>query len=320
MVQIERLSKETLPGLVDCERASVDKWFLYHSLTEKEETTYDELSPFQRWIHGGPTMDLSIATNYWQESKQETFDPNDIFVAREDSTIAGFIGAFYGEEAAIPGKHAYIDLLLIRPKKRRLGIASKLLEKVEQTARRNGCDSLLVYPEELAGPSGQFYLRNGFSIWKKRFILRLPTIAKPSFEPYLQPAPLKRNATWRLIIGWHSTSLKAWFLLHSSFEEEFFKAKRLVYTLHAEGLSPALLGGICWHPVFQFGAVYLWFSGEKQELSLKHISALQFLGHLVGLKQINLVFLEELLPCIQNFSLNDQPRELEPFLIKKIAR
>jgi len=322
MIRIEPLTERTLAGIVACERADTKQWFWYHSMTEKEETTYERLSPEQRWFHGGPTMDLTLFSRYWSESRQKRFDRFEFFVALEGEKVVGYIAFLIGRESVIPGKHAYIDLLLVHPEERRKGIATRLVQKVESVALETGCQSLYVYPEEMNGPSGKFYEQLGFTVWQERFRVPVDTVANPSLEPFLKPAPQIRKENWRFLFGWHSTSPKAWLMLHSNFERGLFEVKRPLFVYKEEGLPEVILGTIRWSNLFTTGPAYLWLLSSQETFTAqtvkKYVSALSHLGFTVGLEKVNLIFLEELFPLIKQLSLDGPAVKMEPLLIKQL--
>lgn len=320
MIEIELLTEKTIHGVVECERASVDKWYFYSSLSEKVESVYEELTPEQRWMHGGPTMDQTLLRKYWLDSKREIFDTYDIYVALEDNVVVGFIGVLFGEEFSL-GKHAYLDLLLVHPNSRRKGIARKLLQHMEKIAKANNCTSIFVYPEELEGQSGSFYLAQGFKVWKERFLIQLTSTNNPKLEKNLTLASEKREDYWDLIFGWHSTSPKAWLMLHSNFAEGIFDVQRTLLYYASKNEADIILGAIKWHKFFEIGSVYLWLTNKREDINYrvtqKHLEIIRYLGYKIGLKKVSIVFLENMLPFIEEWQIFETPQKLEPLMRKR---
>ena len=321
MIKIELLSDETIPGVVECERASIDKWYFYSSLSEKTESTFEELTPEQRWIHGGPTMDQTLLRKHWMELKRDIFDTYDIYVALEKNRVVGFIGVQYGKEFLL-GKHAYVDLLLVHPNSRRKGIARQLLQHVENISKSNDCDNIFVFPDELDGSSGKFYLDLGFEIWEERYQINIGTKNNPDLEKFLTPISEKRESNWNLIFGWHSTSPKVWLMLHSNFAEGIFDVQKTLLNYAFEKDPDVIIGIIKWHRFFDFGSAYLWFTNKREDIDYyitpRHFELIQHIGYKIGLKKVNIVFMENMLPYVSKWSISDTPQKIEPLLRKKL--
>jgi len=120
--------------------------------------SYEELSIEERFMHGGPWMSVetcAIHLNYLLLAGQYPL------VAVLDGKIVGELELYIGEEKGVLGKTAFIDVLLVHSDFRRRGIGRRLVQKAEEIAIENNCDTLSVWPEEQAIP---FYNKCGIAI------------------------------------------------------------------------------------------------------------------------------------------------------------
>lgn len=319
MITIEPLSSETIAGLVEVEVASVNQWYEYHTLTEWEVKDYSELSHEQRWFHGGPTMDKTLLERYIEDLKQEIFNPLEWYVAMEKGRVIGYTAFIIGD-CPLLGKHAYIDLLLVHPEKRRKGVAKKLLAHVEQLAKNKGCKNLFVYPEDLEGVSGKFYYHIGFKKWKDKYELTIGTVESDAQFNWL-PTP-KKLENWTLKIGWNAAPSKNWILLHTTFLKKFFEQKKIVKKIKDEEGNESIVGVINHHPIFHTGSAFVWLKNSERDNSLfvteTHIKVVRHLGSIAGLEKIKLVFFEDQLSVIKELGIGEKANLTEPWLKKNI--
>lgn len=321
MIKIKPLSSETIVGLVNVEIASTEKWYLYKSLDQRIPKDYSELSPEQRWFHGGATMDTALFERYLEGLQRESFDPLKFFVALERKKVIGFAAIITGEDFLL-GKHGYIDLLLVHPEHRRKGVAQKLVQHLMTVAKEEDCDKAFVYPEDFNGPSGKFYKKIGFKKWQDKYLIQIDT-ANYSDYPFnwLSP-PKQRKNYWIYEIGWNSSPGKSWILLHTTFAQEFFEQKKVVKRMVDEQGNFAVVGVIRNHPFFTTGIASLWLTMEREDVDNKatssHIKALKHLGSELGLKKLNLFVLEDQIPHLNDWGINNRPKKTEPWMKKDI--
>jgi GNAT superfamily N-acetyltransferase len=81
----------------------------------------------------------AVGCGYWLDADERT-----LFVAVEDGELIGHVS---GNEVAEPPIYAresrvHIDGLYVKEKHRRSGVASRLLDRIEQWARNRGCELL----------------------------------------------------------------------------------------------------------------------------------------------------------------------------------
>ncbi|MBD3192288.1 MAG: GNAT family N-acetyltransferase [Candidatus Heimdallarchaeota archaeon] len=325
MIRIKPLSSETIDGVVNVEIASTEKWYLYKSLDQRITKDYSELSPEQRWFHGGATMDIALFEKYLEELQRKKFDPLKFFVALEKKKVVGFAAIITGEDFLL-GKHGYIDLLLVHPEHRRKGVAQKLVQHLETIAKEEDCENLFVYPEDFDGPSGRFYKKMGFEKWRDKYFVQIDAVDYCDYPFKWLSQPKTRKNYWLFEIGWNSSPGKSWILLHTTFAREFFEQKKEVKRMVDEQGNFAVVGVIRNHPFFTSGQASLWLTMEREDVENRvtstHIKALKYLGFEAGLKKLNLYLLEDDLSFLQEklkeWEIKNKPQKTEPWMIKRI--
>ncbi len=119
------------------------------------KASYEELSVGERFEHGGPWMSVetcAVHLNYVLVSGQYPL------VAELEGKVVGELELYVGEEPGVLGKTGFIDVLVVHRDYRRRGVGRALVEKAREIAKAQGCDTLSVWPEEIAVP---FYEKCG---------------------------------------------------------------------------------------------------------------------------------------------------------------
>jgi ribosomal protein S18 acetylase RimI-like enzyme len=321
MVRIEPIAKKNLKDIVDIETSSQEKWYYYKSLDEKTIAKYDDLSPEQRWFHGGATMDLSLFIAYYQELEERFNSPIEFYIAKENKEILGFSSLILGNNL-MWGPFGYIDLLMVKPEHRRKGIGKKLVQKMEERVKEEGKLWLYVYPENLHSDSGKFYQALGFTTCRERYRIELPTQnTKPLTLSILDP-PAKWYNTWVMEIGWIAPPIKNWILLQSNYSKSFFEQKKISKRMVDKEGNFVYGGTIRYHPYFSSGEAFLWLTIEREdkdeEVTKEHIAGLQYLGKKIGLETINLTVFEQTLERLKDKDINQKVMKIEPLLHKRV--
>jgi len=156
-VDIRLASLNDVKGITEVHCSDVKVW--RKRINDKWcPASYEELSIEERFMHGGPWMSVetcAIYLNYLLIAKQYPL------VAVLDDKIVGELELFIGEERGVLGKTAFIDILVVHNDYRRRGIGRRLVQRAEEMAVENNCDTLSVWPEENAIP---FYNKCGITV------------------------------------------------------------------------------------------------------------------------------------------------------------
>lgn len=137
--------------------SAVPRWTRFQEDGKGEEVRYEELTLFQRWLHGGPHMSpelCAVHLNHLLLAGQTAWVAED-----ENGRVVGEIEVLEGEERDL-GRTAHVSVLNVDAPARRMGAGRALVEAVEARARANGCAWLTTRPADDAVP---FYERLGIS-------------------------------------------------------------------------------------------------------------------------------------------------------------
>jgi len=117
------------------------------------------LSLAEEFMHGTATYEerLSIL-------KSALKDPDyELWIAEADGEIVGFIDLWTIHDFCHGGKLSYIQNLYVAPKYRRLGVGSKLLQKVIERAEEGGALEIHVVTKFDNEPAIRLYKKHGLT-------------------------------------------------------------------------------------------------------------------------------------------------------------
>ncbi len=157
--------------------SEVPRWTRSRENGEVEEVRYEELTLFQRWLHGGPHMSpelCAVHLNHLLLAGQTALVAED-----EEGRVVGEIEVIEGEVRDL-GRTAHVSVLNVEAPARRKGAGRALVEEVEARARENGCAWLTTRPADDAVP---FYERLGISRRLRRQVEVVIDLERPLPEP-----------------------------------------------------------------------------------------------------------------------------------------
>lgn len=203
-------SRDDIDALVEVECSDVKSWYHYSYKGQGEPATYEELTPWERMMHGGPWMDRSELTKYWENMERLGIIP---LVAELDGKIVGHLDVLFSDELPL-GSFLYLDVLKVHKAHRRRGVARALIQEAERMARSKRVGFMLVSPREYEGPSGLTYRSCGF---EKAFdtydVEILVNGAVMPSEVKLAPITLAHEPPVKIctmVCGWYNISIKMW--------------------------------------------------------------------------------------------------------------
>ena len=65
-VKVRFGTRDDIDALVEVDCSDVETWYHYSSEGRSNPASYDELSSWERVMHGGPWMDRSALIEYWK--------------------------------------------------------------------------------------------------------------------------------------------------------------------------------------------------------------------------------------------------------------
>ncbi|RLE72010.1 MAG: hypothetical protein DRJ37_03805 [Thermoprotei archaeon] len=153
-IQVREARREDYAGIVEVHCSDVDKWRRKNG----ETASYEELTPFERWLHGGPWMDSETIKLHFEILKE---CGGRAFVAVLGDKVVGEAEIVFSEEPKPYGRYCFLEVLVVHKNYRRRGIGTKLVKYCLEYAERQGYAIFDVIPEDERAK--RLYLKLGFS-------------------------------------------------------------------------------------------------------------------------------------------------------------
>lgn len=139
---------------------------------------YEDLTPFERWMHGGPWMDLSLFRRHLHEYQSRGYP---VFVAEDRGRIVGECEVWLDEEPGPFGRYAEVEIVETGPPPDP-NVERELILRAAEKVRKMGYAAIDLSPQHSGGESVAEEL--GFrALWDTReFTANLADIEKPEEE------------------------------------------------------------------------------------------------------------------------------------------
>ena len=105
---------------------------------------YEDLTPFQRMLHGGDWMDVNLCRRHIHEYISRG---HQIVVAEEGGKVVGECELWLADEPPPFGRYADIEMLMVSRECDRKAVELALVEKGEERARKTGYENYDVSPQ-----------------------------------------------------------------------------------------------------------------------------------------------------------------------------
>jgi GNAT superfamily N-acetyltransferase len=208
MAYVRLATERDAPGICQVYRSEVDAWYRTLPDGSRVPSRYEELSLFERFLHGGPWMDPEgcsahvrgvLASGQWP------------LIAIEGDGVVGEMEVVMGPDRRW-GRTAHIDVLDVHRDFQRKGAGRALVFDARQRARDAGCGTLTTNPEATAV---EFYRKCGLvNVLARQQELTLPVEAAGTEEaPELLPGPIRSFAPLEPldhVLGRFQTSFANW--------------------------------------------------------------------------------------------------------------
>ncbi len=156
---VRTFQKEETEKLLELNLIDQGEWF--HGSPEGDLTdspaSWEELTPYERWLHGGWWLDPRTLTLYL-EIMEET--NGIILIAEKNGEFIGELDLSIGYDPIFKETRAHFLWLVVHPEHRRKGIAKRLIQGATAIARNKGAYAL--YAEAEDRRSEQLYVHSGF--------------------------------------------------------------------------------------------------------------------------------------------------------------
>lgn len=149
-MQVRAATAQDASGIVALHRASnpFGEWYR-NPLQKLGRTRYEDLTPLERYLHGGFWMDLSLYRRHFHEYRRRGFP---VLVAEEKGRIVGDCEVWLDEEPAPFGRYAGIEMLE-RASETSAEVAVELVRQAGGRVSKMGYGALDMVPEHGGDPA-----------------------------------------------------------------------------------------------------------------------------------------------------------------------
>ncbi len=296
MVNVRPAVPADIPAIVAIHCADIVTWRRWDADGNVQLADYAALRPYERWLNGGPWMDVTTYPPYlarWTAPGQAGV----ALVAEVDGRVLAMTEAILSDEPRPYGRNLNISVLYALRGHTGQGLGSALMAALERHARAAGCDTLQVAHAE----APQFYARHGLThaeTWRR---VRLP--AQASHTQYTaEPCPPSDYAAiagWAMPLGRYQSARQEWQRIQPGAEpdfEEWRGLRRERWQLQVRR-SPAML--VLDEAPRERGVAdaHLWLPAG-QTLTRQLLAALRDRAARSGFRELKLFVMEANLPAL----------------------
>ena len=113
-MQVRQAILDDTHRIIELFKADIPRWQRINTEGQVEDLPYDDLTVYERWLHGGPWMTLETASIWLNHLLRSGVLPM-VLVDDADTTIIGYAEAYPGHEPAPYGQHLHMAQLVIAP-------------------------------------------------------------------------------------------------------------------------------------------------------------------------------------------------------------
>jgi GNAT superfamily N-acetyltransferase len=217
MIVVRSATALDVPAIVAIHCADILAWKRWDEDGLARLADYAELSPYERWLNGGPWLDESTFAPYLSHLAADGAG-GIALVAEVDGQVRAVAEAVMGEEQPY-GRCLDIGIIYTMRGHGGQGLGSALMQALGEHARGAGCDNLLVTHAEARG----FYARHGFrhaETWRR---VRLPARAGHTRYAATDWTATGYEAVrgWSMPVGRYQCSRQEWQRLQPGAEPDF---------------------------------------------------------------------------------------------------
>lgn len=219
-----------------------------------EVVSYDDLSPYEQWLHGGPWMNLATCAAYlerWLRAGHLAL------VALKRETIVGEAEFVEDDEPPPYGHVLHVSLLFVHADYAGQGVGRALVEAGAERAR--GCTAMTTQPEPAAEG---FYRKVGFEpwLWLREWQAPARNRLLPDEPVRADDAPYPGGAGLALRVGRYQTGRHMWYAIANRLLPELARlpwgrwrarlsgGETTWLGLGAQPLAPSQADGFVWAP------------------------------------------------------------------------
>ncbi|MCC6189315.1 MAG: GNAT family N-acetyltransferase [Anaerolineales bacterium] len=242
MISLRPATLADVPAIVAIHCSDIVAWKRWDSEGLAHLAGYAELRPDERWLNGGPWLDVSTYAHYLER----LLAPESgglALVAEAQGQVRAVAEAWLGEEPPF-GRSLDIGILYTLRGHAGQGLGSALMEALRRRAEAARCDTLTVTHAEAPG----FYAKHGFQpseTWRR---VRMPALASNIVyqAQTLAPGPYAAEGGvrgWAMPIGRYQSARQEWERIRPGAPPEFeaWRGLRLEAWRLTARRSPAVL-------------------------------------------------------------------------------
>ena len=318
-IKVRRAGKKDIPAIVEVYYSDVEQWYRFTPRGRAEPAGYEELSSWERVMHGGPWMDEAALSDYWRRMERLGVIP---LVAELEGKVVGHLDVIFCKDPVL-GEYLYLDVLMVHRSYRRRGVARALISTAEDLAKDRGFRKLVVQPEDYEGPSGLTYRSLSFRReWEVAVLSLSPENAALGNGVKVQsisPDEEHPVEAFPMVCGWYVVSAKMWDYAFYP-REPFYTAiplHSLVFKVLVD--NEAFYIHVA-EKIFEngVGTLCLWAPKNFTEKRLKRaIGAAEALARAVGLKKLETRTLDIFAEVLEKIGFRIEGFT-EPFMVKRL--
>jgi len=142
-------------AITDIHKSNVARWEHIDAQGNTHETTYEALTLFERWQHGGPWLSIETCAVHLNRMLAGSGIP---LVAELDGRVLAEAEVYESFEPAPFGHHLELAVIITHAEHTRRGLGTALIQYIRQMARLMKCERISVSHAEMPA----FYEKIGF--------------------------------------------------------------------------------------------------------------------------------------------------------------
>ena len=143
MISTRKATREDLSALVEVNKSDVDEWYHWSRQGMGAKSPYEELSGWERQMHGGPWLNLQSLQRYWGFMEKLGII---CLVAEIEGKVAGHLDVIPTSDREL-GKYLFLDVFMVHKSYRRRGVATALLKTARALAVKYSVPRIIVMTE-----------------------------------------------------------------------------------------------------------------------------------------------------------------------------
>ena len=210
------------PAIAAIHCSDIVAWKQWDAHDTARIARYEDLTPYERWLNGGPWMDVTTLTPHLQRL---TRNDGIVLVAEENGRVLAEAEASLSDEPPPFGRNLNLEVIYTLRGHAGRGLGSALMEELFTIARREQCTSVMASHAEAPA----FYAKHGlapFQVWRR---VRLPAALNRTqyTAEAFSDADYATVRGWAMPIGRHQSARHEWERLRPGAEPDFIEWRDL---------------------------------------------------------------------------------------------